>query len=133
MDEIVEPHAGNKVLAAFCAKSGQNDDWAISPRLDGTAQKVSFYAMSFDKDMPESFEFYYSTDGTSTDKFVKLGETEVAPDQWKKYEYTLPQGARYFAVRCISKDQFIFMLDDFEFTPASRGRSFRQRLGMACK
>ncbi len=121
LDTIIEAHSGKKLLASFCAKSGQNDDWAISPRLDGSTQKVSFYAASFDKDMPESFEFYYSTESTETDKFVKLGDTEVVPDEWKKYEYTLPQGARYFAVRCTSKDQFIFMLDDFEFVPAGPG------------
>ncbi|MCM1504110.1 MAG: choice-of-anchor J domain-containing protein [Muribaculum sp.] len=114
-------HAGAKSLASFCATSGQNDDWAISPRLYGLAQKVSFYAMTFDDEYTESFEFYYSTTGTSKDDFVKVGDTKEVPTEWTKFEFDLPEGSRYFAIRCVSKDKFIFLVDDVTFIPAAPG------------
>lgn len=37
---------------------------------------------------------------------------------WTNYRFILPDGARYFAIRCISDNQFALMLDDIEYTPA---------------
>ncbi len=114
-------HTGVKSLASFCATSGQNDDWAISPRLYGIAQTVSFYAMTFDDEYIEKFEFYYSTTGTAKEDFVKVGNTTEVPAVWTKFEFDIPEGSRYFAIRCVSDDKFIFLVDDVTFIPAAPG------------
>ena len=119
--EGLNAQSGTKMLASFCSKKGQNDDWAISPRLYGTAQKVSFYAKSFGDDYPESFEFLYSTTGTAIENFTSVAKVEEVPAEWTKYEYDIPEGSRYFAIRCTSKDKFIFMLDEVTFVPAAPG------------
>lgn len=121
MNEVISPHSGDKLLATFAATTGENDDWAISPRLSGTSQKIAFYARSFSDEYPETFEFYYSTSGTARTDFVKTDDTHTVPAEWTKYEFDIPAGSRYFAIRCISKDQYIFMLDDFDFVSASPG------------
>lgn len=106
---------GHKYLAAFCPESGRNDDWAISPELSGNSQKVSFDAKSYTTEFgQESFEFLYSDAGNDIDEF-KLLDSKFVPGSWTSYEFELPQGARYFAVRCISDQKFIFMIDNFKY------------------
>ena len=114
-------HSGVKALASFAAASKLNDDWAISPRLCGIAQKISFFAMSYHSDYIEKFEFYYSTTGTAIENFTKVGDTKEVPAQWTKYEFDVPEGSRYFAIRCVSPDRFIFLVDDVTFIPATPG------------
>ena len=40
-------HSGKRLLAALSSLNYVNDDWLISPRLNGAAQWISFYARSF--------------------------------------------------------------------------------------
>jgi len=112
---------GVKYLASFCAKGKPNDDWAISPLLYGGAQTVSFQAKTYSNRYGlETFEFLYSATGNDVSDFVALGEPQAVPfDAWTTYKYSLPSGARYFAIRCTSEDRFIFMVDDVKFYPAS--------------
>lgn len=114
-----EAHSGGKLLASFSAVNGPNDDWMISPELIGDEQEVSFYAKSMSSVYPDSFEFYYSTTGKDRDDFIQVGEEVEAPHDWTQFSYELPEGAKYFAVRYISGDGFVFMVDDFRFVPAS--------------
>ena len=108
---------GDKYLASFAATSKENDDWAISPELTGDAQTVSFYAKSYTAQYGnEEFEFLYSTTGTALENFISLGEVHDVPEEWTEYTYELPEGAKYFAIRCISKDRFVFMVDEVSFT-----------------
>ena len=121
MEDVVEPHSGDKVLATFAANNGANDDWAISPLLCGTAQQVSLFATAFGSEYEESFEFYYSTTGMAIEDFVKVGDTKTVKNAWTKFDFDIPEGSKYFAIRCISNDQYIFMIDDVTFTPAGPG------------
>ena len=113
--------SGTKYLAAFCAASGRNDDWAISPRLSGNAQTVTLNVSSFSAaqgyEYLETFEFLYSTGGTSSDDFKILARVENVPAEWTEYQFLLPEGALYFAIRCVSEDKFIFMVDDVTYEP----------------
>lgn len=111
---------------------GAADDWLISPELPGIAQKVSFFAAVAPEDFgDESFEFYYSTTGTSTEDFIKMGDTVEVPDgdwvedeygdevqvtTWYEYSYDLPEGAKYFAIRYVSEDIWAMLIDDVTFT-----------------
>ena len=113
---------GSKYLVSFCSKSGQNDDWAISPELNGTAQTISLMASSFNVGeyyhYYESFEVLYSTTGKDIDDFVIAGSpVDAVPESWTKYSFNLPEGAKYFAIRCTSKDKYVFMIDDVTYCP----------------
>ena len=91
----------------------------ISPELIGDEQEISFYAKSMSSVYPDSFEFYYSTTGKDRDDFIQIGDEIEAPHDWTQFSYELPEGAKYFAVRYVSGDGFVFMVDDFRFVPAS--------------
>lgn len=112
-------HSGNKYLASFAATDPANDDWMISPELPGIAQTVKFWAKSYTISYGnEEFEFYYSTSGKEITDFVKLAEDHSVPKDWTEYSYNLPEGAKYFAIRCVSNDHFIFLVDDVSFEKA---------------
>ncbi len=117
-------HSGNQYLCAMYSNIGNrhvaNDDWAISPELDGCAQMISLYATSFpadpgDTQYLETFQLLYSTTGTDTDDFVLVEQFSNIPAQWKEYSAYLPEGAKYFAIRCISNFQYMLFVDDVTF------------------
>lgn len=114
-------NGGYQFIASLLKSDKQiNDDWAISPRLSGDAQRISFYAKSYNARYLESFEIWYTTsDSVDPDDYVKLEETDkvTVPVDWTSYSFQLPEGALHFAVRCVSKDCYMLMLDDFSFTP----------------
>lgn len=122
--EFIWASSGTKVAAQMFVLDAdrkhavQCDDWLISPELYGGPQTITFMASSlttmygYDK-----FEIYYSTTGTTLDCFKQIG-VEIEPtDIWQQYVVSLPDGARYFAIRCTSHNIYMFMLDDFAFTP----------------
>lgn len=113
-------HTGTKYAVAMASLFSQNDDWMISPELSGEAQTVSFYAKSFDAGYRESIELLYSTDGTEISEFVRVGRDTGVPGDWTLYSYNLPEGAKHFAIRCVSEDQFMLMVDDVSYTPAGQ-------------
>lgn len=118
-----DANSGSKYLASFASKSLKNDDWAISPRLSGEAQTISFAASSFDLggtgyQYLESFEVLYSTTGTKTADFTKIAEVAEVPEAWTQYSYDLPEGALYFAIRCTSENKYVFKVDDVTYAPA---------------
>ncbi|MDE6296676.1 MAG: choice-of-anchor J domain-containing protein, partial [Muribaculaceae bacterium] len=114
-----DAHSGGQLLASFSAVNGPNNDWMISPELIGDEQTVSFFAKSMSQVYPDSFEFYYSTSGKEEKDFIQMGEAVEAPHDWTEYSYDLPEGAKYFAIRYISGDGFVFMIDDAKFIPES--------------
>lgn len=111
---------GDQVFACFASEAGVNDDWLISPELTGKAQTISFKGRSYTDDYGlESFEVLYSTTGREPSDFVKVGSVSMVPVVWSDFEYELPDGALYFAIRCVSEDRWILLVDDIEFsTPA---------------
>lgn len=116
---MFEAHPGHQYMASFAATSGQNDDWMISPELKGVRQSVTFWAKTYAGNYGnEEFEFLYSTSGKDRGDFVKIGEDHNVPVEWTEYEYSLPEGARYFAIRCVSRNRFIFFVDDVTYIPA---------------
>lgn len=123
-------HSGCRYMASFAAINGQNDDWMISPELNGSAQMVSFWAKTYAGNYGrEEFEFLYSTTGKNVGDFVKIGEDHNVPVEWTEYEYSLPEGARYFAIRCVSRDCFIFFVDDVTYIPSGAKRAELEILG----
>lgn len=114
------PENNTRYFAAVTSLVVPNDDWLISPMLSGNAQEISFYAKSCVSQYPESFEVYYSNGGTEVADFVKVGGENDIPATWTEYKYSLPEGARHFAVRYMANDRYVFMVDDFTFEKAAR-------------
>lgn len=94
------------------------DDWVITPELYGKKQEISFFARSYAGSLPESFEVYYSTGSVNPDDFEFLDIVEYVPGAWTEYLFTVPDGARRFAVRCTSNDRFMMFIDDFSYIAA---------------
>lgn len=122
-NKYLQPHSGKKYLAAFARfDNGTTDDWAISPELSGKSQTISFYAKSYHTSYPERIVVYYSTGSLETADFISAGvEVPSVPGEWTRYEATLPDGARYFAIRSCATGSFMLMLDDVTYQPASTG------------
>lgn len=112
-------HSGTHFLSnMFLYDYGAVDDWAISPELAGCEQEISFYAKSYDAEYPETFQVLYSTTNTDPASFTKIAQVTVPATDWTLYQYELPAGAKYFAIRCVSNSEFMLHIDDVTYTPA---------------
>lgn len=115
-------HSGSKyIVSGYCERGGtsvQSDDWAISPRLNGSAQAISFFAKSFDPSYLESFEVLASSSTTNIDDFKSVGTGYEVPNAWTQYRFMLPEGTRYAAIRSRSFNKFLLFIDDVTFIPA---------------
>lgn len=123
VNEKVKAHSGHLQLAALYCDEGSftSDDWAVSPRLSGNAQTISFWAKSFDADWSEKISVLYSTgdDPTAINEFKETSVKSMSiPTAWKEIKVALPEGAKYFAVRSNHDENFILFLDDFKFERA---------------
>ena len=98
----------------------ENDDWLISPELSGDEQTISFYARTASTSKRNDYiQVRYSTTGTATSDFTLLPDGEIRLENgWTRYEYTLPAGTRYFAIRNNSEEGFAVLLDDITYTIA---------------
>lgn len=115
-------HSGNRMFAALASVNYVNDDWLISPRLNGAEQWISFYARSFTlQNTPaERMRVLYSTTDTDPANFTAVTTGYVELDgTWREYRYYLPEGARYFAVNCVSDSSFAMFVDDLSFNDLS--------------
>jgi len=116
-------HSGQQYMATFCTVGGDNDDWMVSPPLSGNAQTVTFYAKSgSEKQGHEMVEVYYSTSDNAIASMVKTGDDvyKIPAGEWTMYAVEVPEGARYFAIRCISHDRYALMIDDVTFERAAQ-------------
>lgn len=118
---FVSRDGGHRYLASVCCAGDNNDDWLISPALCGDAQEVSLWARrrgSSASYAHESFEILYSTGSLYPEDFKLVEAFDGIPYEWTQYSASLPEGARYFAVRCTSPDQFALFIDDITYIPA---------------
>ena len=123
------PHSGDKYLAAVYSYTddGSNthfydsNDWLISPSLSGEAQTVTFWANNLKAgttDYPEQYDLLYSTQGTDTTKFIKIGDTRIlSGGSWQQVSFEVPQGATHFAIHhcTFGSNAFMFMVDDVAY------------------
>lgn len=114
-----KPHSGNKMLMAMAGVKYVNNDWLISPRLNGDEQTISFFARSFtlENQQPERMRVLYSTTDTDPANFTKIHAADYLElsGEWAEFRYVVPQGARYFAVNCVSDSGFAMFVDDLSF------------------
>lgn len=116
--DIASAYSGAKCLISFSAAT-ENDDWLISPQLLGLSQTISFYARAMlSYYSPETYEIWISRSGRDIEDFTLLAEESLTNDSWLRKSYDLPDGARYFAIRCTSQQKWALMIDDIEYIPA---------------
>lgn len=120
MQTPYQANSGVKAMVSFPSTKNGNNDWLITPMLWDGEQEITFFAKShIGLYGLESFDVLYSTAGTSPYEFTRIGGEKEVPTTWTRYTYTVPEGTKYFAVRCTSKNMLAFMVDDFEFLSAS--------------
>ena len=149
------PHSGNQYFAGFYSANKEtqtevdNDDYMISPLLNGEAQTLSFWAKGYrgveatgqqtDMSFNETLEVLYTTDANNLDPttYTVIKETFKVNDKaWEQYTVELPAGAMHFALHRNSKAReyaewegsmvevpetgsFIMMIDDIEYKVAA--------------
>lgn len=128
------PHSGDKMMMAMASASRANDDWMLSPLLNGASQTVSFYAKAFTaQDTPaEHMKVMYSTKNDASPNVADFelcsGGDILVPDQWTLYTFVLPEGTRRFAINCVSEDAFSLFIDDMSYNdmtvPASNVKHY---------
>ena len=113
-----KPHSGKKMFMALSSYIYVNNDWLISPELNGREQWLSFYARSFTlQNTPaERMRVWYSTTDSDPANFTEITTSYVElPGTWQQYSYYLPEGTRYFAINCVSDGAFAMFVDDLTF------------------
>ncbi len=114
-----DAHSGNNSFVSFASQYSTNDDWMISPLLSGEAQTIKFFARSVTLAYgAESFEVFASQTDTRITSFSRVLSVAETPDSWTEYSVALPEGTRYFAIRCVSNQAFALLVDDLTFIPA---------------
>ncbi|MDE6831929.1 MAG: choice-of-anchor J domain-containing protein, partial [Muribaculaceae bacterium] len=117
-------HSGNQFLCSMYSTIGDNmvqsDDWAITPELSGEPQVISLYASSFQSDPGETqyletFQLLYSTTDTDPESFTLIEEYVKIPATWREYKAYVPEGTKYFAIRCVSYNQYMLFIDDVKY------------------
>lgn len=113
-----KPHSGNKMFMAMASQFYVNNDWLISPELNGKAQWISFFARSFTlQDTPaERMRVWYSTSDNDPANFTEITTSYIElSGTWKEFGYYLPEGTRHFAINCVSDGSFAMFVDDLSF------------------
>lgn len=118
-------HNGNNMLIAPQASASGNtapsNDWLVFPRLSGNAQTIKFHARSFSDNYGEFIQGFYATTAnpTDADDFLPCpdgGEISYSvPVNWTELSYSVPKGARFFALRHVSADGYALMVDDVTY------------------
>jgi len=125
---VILPRSGQQCFISFAARNG-NDDWLISPQLSGERQNINFYAKAaYPYDLEEKFEVWVSKTTTDPADFTRIsGDNPVivsSATEWRNYEYTLEEGVKFFAIRCLSFEQTGLMIDDITYSPAHSALEF---------
>ncbi len=128
-NESLKPHGGSKYAASFYSYVDDTflaaDNWLISPVLSGNAQTVSFWVSNNNtssESYPETYDVLYSTTGTETADFTKIGETHTASSgAWEQVSVEIPAGATHFAIHqnTVADNTFMFMIDDITYEAGS--------------
>ena len=116
-----QAHSGERMMTSFDAvydnyPAKQTDDWLISPEVHPVAQTVSFYARSYYN--TETMSFYVSSTDTNIGSFTQVGADKQVGTAWTRYDFEIPEGTKYFAIRNSSTDCLALSIDDVTYIPA---------------
>ena len=116
------PYSGKKELAAFVAMASPNKDFIARPVAEGGGV-LSLYAKGIGyKGVSEKFDVMYSSSDSKTASFKLVSDSTIwAPAEWGKFSFNIPQDAKYIALRCVSPDLQVFLVDDMEYIAVNEG------------
>lgn len=124
-----EPCTGNNIITAFSpmnmfvGESQSSDRWLISPEVK-PGSTFSFMLTTGLDGYFEYLEVLSSSTDNKPESFTRLEKLTILSSGWKKYEYTLPDDARYFAIRYIGNDNSSFAaVDDIRYEPVDEAAS----------
>lgn len=117
-------HSGNQYLAIFSANpnymttTGTTNDWIISPQMPSiNSGTLTFWARILTTNYsPETMRILYSTTNNSPSSFTLIQEVNVSTTTWTQYSYSIPAGATYVAINCVSDDKFALFIDDIDIS-----------------
>ena len=114
-------HSGKQAFAVWQAYGDANDDWLISPELDGSHQTITFYGRAVAEDVAEQFNVHFSRDG---ENFIQLNQMGAltASSAWQAYHFALPEGTVRFAIQYTGFNALGMLFDDFQYTSYSLDR-----------
>lgn len=120
----------SSLVQMFTVNSGgspiKNDDWLISPELYGGRQTVEFWARSINVDYGyDTFEVYYSLTDNSPASFRKIMYETSLEEVWEQFFVSLPDGAKYFAIRCTSENCLNMMLDNITYIAKGTPKEYK--------
>ena len=128
-DDWYDARSGSwSIGTRFNADGSASDDWLITPPLrpDSSRRDFSFYYRSQDADYPETFEVRSLSIGRGErlereELVARLPDfrleqrVESAPVVWTRWETAAALDTNavwFFAVRCVSRDRFVLLVDD---------------------
>lgn len=109
------PHSGSKYIATvYNVALKPNDDWLITPELDGKSKTLDFWCRSALKNWLEDIEILVSNTGKAREDFtLKVISDYSVPADWTNLSFDVPEGTKYVAIHCISNGKGMLMIDDF--------------------
>lgn len=124
---FARPGGGSKFASSLYTNDGKPaDDWLISPELNGCEQAIEMYVLGY-FNFKTIWQVMYSTTGRDTADFRVLADGSYS-STWKKFSYTLPEGARYFAIHAnhvgpgsSGPASPLLCVDDISYIPAGKG------------
>lgn len=125
-NEFMHAYDGDKCLMAIVpftpyVGGGENaDDWLISPEVM-PGSTFSFRMRGSFKGQVEYAEVLCAKEGVNPDEFELMESLTIISNEWKLYEYQLPEGYTRFAIRYTgncNEECFAIGVDDIAFEPA---------------
>lgn len=119
--QYLNANSGDCVLLV-CAPTGGGvaDDWLISPEIV-PGSDVSFYMNVLTNEYgDETITLLASSTDDEPDLFSEVVKFSTSEREWKLCTATLPDNAKYFALRYsgTSADKFAVIIDDISYMPA---------------
>lgn len=116
------PHSGKNLILSFCdyasyLMEASNDDWIISPKLDGESTTLTFWARTGSKaNRNDNIKVMYSKNSDDISEFTVVPGGDINLDtQWTEYSFVLPEGTKYFAINNYSMKGYAVLIDDLEY------------------
>lgn len=124
-NDFMRAYDGDRFLVAFSPYtvfSGEElaaDRWIISPEVKGGTE-FSFHLSSGASGQVEYVEVLSSRTGDNPEDFTVMEEYTLMTAEWREYRLTLPEDAKYFAIRYkgTTPSGFFVLLDDIRFVSA---------------
>lgn len=117
----LQPHSGEQCFISWYANVSYdgaipcNNDYLISPEVKGGTE-LSFFIREINPTTEgETYEIMYSSTTQDPDQFTKIVDKEAGPD-WEKVSVTLPEDAKYFAIRYTASLKTGILVDDISYT-----------------